>query len=141
LYFAYGSNLNHEQMSWRCPTARFVKRLDLRGWELAFGNHATILPRRGAVVPGALWLVTPKDFDALDRYEGYPTYYTRRRWRQDNEHFFFYEIAGPVTGYPSSGYIQGIQQGYEHCGITEDQWNQSLTQYLITSVQSRYDYI
>ena len=141
LYFAYGSNLNHDQMAWRCPTARFVKRFDLRGWRLAFGHHATIVPQRGAAVPGALWLVQPQDFLALDRYEGYPTYYTRRRWRQDHEHFFFYEIAGEVSGYPSAGYIQGIQEGYDDCGIIEDKWHQSLTQNLQLSVQSRYDYI
>ena len=128
-------------MRWRCPTAKFVKRIDLRGWQLAFGHHATIIPRRGARVPGALWLVEPKDFAALDRYEGYPFYYTRRRWRQDNEHFFFYEISGEVSGYPNPGYIQGIQEGYNDCGITETQWHQNLTQYLTSSVQSRYDYI
>ena len=128
-------------MRWRCPGARFVQRLDLRGWQLAFGNHATIIPYRGRRVPGALWLVEPDDFVALDRYEGYPFYYTRRRWRQDGHHFFFYEISGEFTGYPSPGYIQGIQQGYHDCGITEPQWHQNLTQYLTPSVQSRYDYI
>lgn len=141
LYFAYGSNLNHDQMRWRCPTARFVKRIDLRGWQLAFGTHATVLPRRGARVPGALWLVQPKDFQALDRYEGYPIYYTRRRWRQDNDHFFFYEIAGPAQGTPSSGYIQGILEGYQDCGIIEPQWSQNLAPYITSSIQSRYDYI
>ena len=121
-------------MSWRCSTARFVKRFDLRGWQLAFGAHATIIPKRGARVPGALWLVQPQDFQALDRYEGYPIYYTRRRWRQDGEHFFFYEITGPAQGYPSPGYIQGILEGYQDCGITEPQWRQNLAPYIPSSV-------
>ena len=106
-----------------------------------FGSHATIIPRRGARVPGALWLITPADFAALDRYEGYPVYYTRRRWRQDNDHFFFYEMMRPLTGQPSPGYIQGILDGYTDCGIIEQKWHQNLTPYLQTSVQLRYDYI
>ena len=127
-------------MSWRCPTARFVKRFDLRGWQLVFGSHATVVPCRGARVPGALWLVQSKDFEALDRYEGYPVYYTRRRWRQDNEHFFFYEMQRPIVGQPSSGYLQGILQGYEHCGILEPKLHQSLAQLMEPSVYSNYDY-
>jgi gamma-glutamylcyclotransferase (GGCT)/AIG2-like uncharacterized protein YtfP len=117
LYFGYGSNMNHNQMSFRCPTAQFVRSFYLKGWELEFGSHATIVPKHGAVVPGALWLLTDSDIAALDRYEGYPVYYNRRRWRQDNEHFFFYEMQRPIVGSPSMGYVLGIAEGYQQCGI------------------------
>lgn len=105
-------------MSRRCPTARFIKPVWLRGWRLDFGAHATIVPQRGARVPGAIWQIMPDDFDALDRYEGYPVYYSRRRWRQDGDHFFFYEMTD-ISGSPSVGYLQGILQGYQDCGIKD----------------------
>lgn len=124
--------MNHDQMSRRCPTARFHSRYYLRGWTLDFGTHATIRPQRRAVVPGALWALTFNDLWALDSYEGFPTYYRRRRWRQDQEHFFFYEMNRMGTSQPSLGYLQGIRQGYLDCGITDqkdlvvlDQWIQN----------------
>jgi gamma-glutamylcyclotransferase (GGCT)/AIG2-like uncharacterized protein YtfP len=132
-YFAYGSNMNHAQMAARCPTARFIKPYYLRGWQLDFACHATVVPRRGAVVPGAIWHITDDDLRALDRYEGYPTYYTRRRWRQDDDYFFFYEMT-PDTGTPSAGYVRGILQGYRDCGIDSPNHTRMLEQYLEISV-------
>ena len=35
-YFAYGSNLNFEQMAYRCPEATVVGTAKLNGYELAF---------------------------------------------------------------------------------------------------------
>jgi gamma-glutamylcyclotransferase (GGCT)/AIG2-like uncharacterized protein YtfP len=121
--------MNHAQMAVRCPGARFMQPFWLRGWRLAFGHHATVLPQRGAVTPGAIWQISPDDLAALDAYEGYPVYYTRRRWRQDHTHFFFYEMT-PESGTPSAGYIQGILQGYRDCGISDPDHTKSLEQYL-----------
>jgi hypothetical protein len=121
--------MNHDQMSWRCPKAKFIKPIYLRGWRLAFGNHATIVPQRGAVAPGAIWEITHDDLMSLDAYEGYPTYYTRRRWRQDGDHFFFYEMQG-LGGSPSVPYLQGILQGYRDCGIQDPVHTKTLEQYL-----------
>ena len=36
LYVAYGSNLNKEQMRYRCPTAKFVGTGIIEGYELQF---------------------------------------------------------------------------------------------------------
>ena len=35
-YFAYGSNLNFDQMAYRCPEATVVGTAKLDGYELAF---------------------------------------------------------------------------------------------------------
>ena len=35
-YFAYGSNLHHLQMKRRCPNCRFVKKIILHNYSLAF---------------------------------------------------------------------------------------------------------
>lgn len=54
-YFAYGSNMNLEQMKYRCPAAEVVENVRLEDYRLAFrgkapGNGvATVLPEREAV--------------------------------------------------------------------------------------------
>ena len=41
LYVAYGSNLNKEQMRYRCPTAKFVGTGIIEGYELQFKGSAS----------------------------------------------------------------------------------------------------
>jgi len=79
LYFAYGSNLDRRQFTARCPASRPVSSATLRGYRLAFrgGGHAAIVRQKGGVVRGALYSVTARDAEALDRYEGVPVYYHR----------------------------------------------------------------
>ena len=40
LYFAYGSNLNHEQMKRRCNGAKYIKKHSLKSYKLCF-SHKT----------------------------------------------------------------------------------------------------
>ena len=79
LYFAYGSNIDLEQMARRCPAAQVVGPVTLENYELAFrgSGFATIVPKKGSVVHGLLWSTTPLCEQALDRYEGYPRHYTK----------------------------------------------------------------
>ena len=77
-YFAYGSNLNFEQMAYRCPEATVVGTAKLDGYELAFRRgYLTILPKEGASVEGLIWSITDHDESQLDCYEGYPTFYDK----------------------------------------------------------------
>ena len=39
LYIAYGSNLNLEQMAFRCPTAKVVGKSELKDYELLFRSN------------------------------------------------------------------------------------------------------
>ena len=79
LYFAYGSNIDLKQMARRCPAAQAVGPATLENYELAFrgSGFATIVPKKGSVVHGLLWSITPFCEQALDRYEGYPRHYTK----------------------------------------------------------------
>ena len=72
LYFAYGSNLNLEQMRHRCDTARPYKAATLHGYALRYagGGHADIVCAKRSVVHGALYEITERDEFRLDRYEG-----------------------------------------------------------------------
>lgn len=85
-YIAYGSNLNIRQMKMRCPNALLLGTATLDGWELLFkgsqtGSYLTIEKCKGGEVPIAIWSVTVSDEAALDRYEGYPTFYYKREFK------------------------------------------------------------
>ena len=82
-YIAYGSNLNTQQMRLRCPQATILGTADLQGWELLFrgsktGSYLTIEKCEGGTVPVVIWDVTPLDEAALDRYEGFPSFYYKK---------------------------------------------------------------
>ena len=50
LYFAYGSNMNPEQIRRRIPEARAVGRATLRGWKVVERLYADIERSRGSRV-------------------------------------------------------------------------------------------
>ena len=56
MYFAYGSNINLDQMAYRCPAAQVVGPVVLEGYELLFRGNAsgngvaTIKPKEGQQV-------------------------------------------------------------------------------------------
>ena len=44
LYIAYGSNINLEQMAFRCPHSKVVGVSEIKNFELEFRGVATIVP-------------------------------------------------------------------------------------------------
>ena len=71
-YFAYGSNMDWEQMDYRCPESMFFRKAVLRDYRLALDSwgYATVIPCEGSVVEGCLWRISDEDEKSLDRYEG-----------------------------------------------------------------------
>jgi len=69
----------------RCPKARVLGPGCLKGFRLAFTSHSTgwgcgvadVVESEQEEVWGLVYNITTSDLDALDRYEGYPTYYGR----------------------------------------------------------------
>ena len=87
-YIAYGSNLKVQQMRWRCPGARIIGTAELQDYRLLFkgsktGSYLTVEPEKGCTVPVAVWEVTEQDELALDRYEGYPSFYYKTEMTLD----------------------------------------------------------
>ena len=76
-YMAYGSNLNVEQMAYRCPDAVPVGTATLNGWELRFNGVLTIERKEGAHTPVGIWKISKEDERNLDMYEGYPRLYRK----------------------------------------------------------------
>lgn len=134
-YIAYGSNLNVEQMKWRCPGAVIVGTSILKGWRLAFkgsktGSYLTIEESAGDEVPVAIWRVTQRDEAALDRYEGYPTFYYKRDLRITDWQFsdgvpgeksitamVYIMHENRPYGVPSKFYIDVCSEGYREFGF------------------------
>jgi len=116
LYFAYGSNLNIEQMMMRCPTAQPVRRMIINNWRLVFRGVADIEPCRNSRVYGALYSVLPADIIELDRYEGVKNGLYRSvtfRIPETNEVAFFYRMNETGIYPPSRYYFECIAQGYK----------------------------
>ena len=61
LYFAYGSNLSHEQMRERCKNSKYIKNILLEGYKLSFCainknyGSANIVKKLDSKVPGGIW--------------------------------------------------------------------------------------
>lgn len=131
LYFAYGSNLNLDQMSRRCPAASPMATVTLRDYKLTFcGNGragvANVEPDAGSCVVGGLWRITPSCLDALDIYEGYPRLYDRVAVDvHDNESGAVYGaivyimVNDPPLSLPSRYYFDVIREGYDDFNLDE----------------------
>lgn len=84
-YFAYGSNMNLEQMAFRCPGATVVGTARLPNHRIRFvndaggfdGGVATIVADDDAEVWGVVWEISGDHLKALDEWEGYPVAYDR----------------------------------------------------------------
>lgn len=135
LYFAYGSNINLEQMAVRCPDAKPVGSVTLDNYELLFrgGGFATIAPREGSQVQGLLWEITPRSERALDFYEGYPGFYEKQsvavRDSQGAEHsVMVYVMTGErsrTPARPSQYYYAGIVDGLQQNGMSVEPLEQA----------------
>lgn len=129
VYLAYGSNLNLEQMAYRCPDATVIGTTVLNGYRLVFrgGRHtgvATIEQERGSAVPVLLWEITKRCEQALDRYEGYPHLYRKEQLTVDLDGDELVAMAyvmndGPPPAMPGAYYYATILHGYRDCGFDE----------------------
>jgi len=87
-YFSYGSNMNPERMKERGVLYLSRESFVLGGYELRFNKISRSNPRAGAanIVPhasgeveGVLYRITVSGLLNLDRYEGYPAEYDRKK--------------------------------------------------------------
>ena len=140
LYFAYGSNLDLEQMAQRCPDAEIVGPVRLENYELRFrgSGFATVAPKKGSTVHGLVWKITPNCEQSLDRYEGYPRHYIKEAVTVQTADgskipVMAYIMAEPMCRQPAlpyPRYYRAIQQGFEANGLPveslEEAWNRTI---------------
>ena len=135
-YIAYGSNLNVRQMLMRCPSARIIGTSEVEDYRLMFkgsmtGSYLTIEPEEGCKGPVAVWDVTAKDELALDRYEGFPSFYYKKelvlpikgiktgKVRRRKVFVYIMHEERPF-GVPSNYYMRTCAEGYRYFGFDFD---------------------
>lgn len=125
LYAAYGSNINLEQMAYRCPRARVVGTGFIEGYKLTFrrGGYANIEPCEGERVPVLLWRITDECERSLDHYEGYPRFYMKEYAAVNKTRALVYVMTPGARGdfeLPTKRYYRGIMMGYRDNGLPVD---------------------
>ena len=127
-YAAYGSNINLEQMDYRCPNSRIVGKGKVLNHRLVFNFHADIIPADGVDAPVLIWKIDDRDWLNLDRYEGFPRYYVKKVVEIENEKGeiqkgIVYVMADNMKGFdlPSLDYFRTIKIGYleNHMDLNE----------------------
>ena len=126
LYFAYGSNLNHNQMkNIRCFGSKYIKSFFLKDYKLIFSHpnklnkfgYGNIMQKKGSKVAGAIWDITKEHEKILDTYEGFPYIYQKEYFYLEGKKIMFYIMSRYFIKNPPKSYIDTINKGYEDCNI------------------------
>ena len=143
LYFAYGSNLNHQQMKKRCDGAKYIGKYTLQGYKLCFSHktnhsiygHANIVKNKGSKVQGALWSITKNDEYELDGYEGVDyNYYQKEYFTLKGKKILVYVQKIYYLQKPNSTYLHTIIQGYKDCSLDMKKLKKTISNYKINYI-------
>lgn len=127
IYAAYGSNLDLDRMSIRCPGAKICGTAELKDYQLVFRGKsknavATVEPKTGGTVPILLWEISQRDEKALDQYADWPGFYRKETMdfqmgHQTVQAMIYVMAPGYPSGYPSWMYFDTLVAGYLRCGF------------------------
>ena len=126
LYFAYGSNLNHNQMkNIRCFGSNYIKSFFLKDYKLIFCHpnklnkfgYGNIMKKKGSKVAGAIWDITKDHEKILDTYEQFPDIYKKEYFYLNGTKIMFYIMKEYFIKDPPKSYIDIINEGYKDCNI------------------------
>ena len=125
-YFAYGSNLNHYQMTnIRCIGSKYLKTFFLKDYKLIFCHpnklnkfgYGNVIKKKGSKTPGAIWKITKNHEKILDSYEGFPMTYQKEYFYLGEKKIMFYIMKKYYPKKPPKSYIDTINEGYKNCNI------------------------
>lgn len=148
-YISYGSNMNLQQMSYRCPNTKVYGNGKIFGWKLVFNFHADIIETKNKkdFVPVVVWkLEDDRDLMSLDRYEGYPKYYTKiiipvTMDSGETVRAMVYVMADDRKGIypPTVDYFNCIKEGYMDNGINTKPLYDAVKECLIVDNITEYN--
>jgi gamma-glutamylcyclotransferase (GGCT)/AIG2-like uncharacterized protein YtfP len=131
-YFAYGSNLSHEQMKKRCPGSTFAEGALLKGYKRVFDGGdskiwksctANLLPSKTGEVWGALYRVSDGDMNNLDAIEGGEEYFPEKVTVRTITGTVFqaklYRSQSHNICFPGSEYLAVMEQGIRDCQLND----------------------
>jgi len=122
-YIAYGSNLNIDDMSKRCPSSKIIDIITLFDYKLVFKGfnkgYLTIEESQDSYLPAVLYSLDEEDIKYLDYYEGYPNLYYKKDIIveiNNQEIISFIYIMNEEYDYqiPSNYYLNKVLKGYEY---------------------------
>ena len=135
-YLAYGSNLHFQQMQYRCCDSVFLGTGFLKEAELIFKGHhrncfcSVDMGKKNKKTPVGIFLISDRDLQALDKYEGYPTSYSRKIIKPNQVTIkswlypeiklgdsIIYIMNSKTYGLPSQRYWNVVCEGYNNCGL------------------------
>lgn len=136
-YLAYGSNLNLEQMSERCPSAKVIGSIILNDYRLVYKGscddyaYLTIEPFPGASIPLGLFELSFHDINVLDKYEGFPKlfpkYYIPVKIDHKTKEALIYVMNNDLDYHlPQIEYIATCFKGYDDFDFDQDILNKAL---------------
>jgi cation transport regulator ChaC len=128
-YFAYGSNMDEDQMASRCPGSQLFGRAQLPRHSFLINERgvASVIPAQDSVTHGLLWTITPAGEKALDRYDGA----ARGHYVKDfvdvqpdgsgeTVQALIYLASNKRPGVPRSGYLERIIQAAREHGFPRE---------------------
>jgi hypothetical protein len=115
-YFAYGSNMDPEQMHYRCPGASVIDTATLAEHRFIINRQgfASVVPVTACNVFGVLWEITPIHERMLDDYEGideelyYKTTVAIKLTTAGIQQVLIYIAGDQVEGVPQYSYMHKI---------------------------------
>jgi len=132
MYFAYGSNMDFEQMRQRCPSCEVIGNARLSHYAMSFtrwsrswkSGTADILPEKGELVYGILYKLSPDDLKKMDKVADYPNSYVRQDIAVlcDEEPLPALTYVARRQGVfsPSRSYLNKMIQGAENHELPEE---------------------
>lgn len=133
LYAAYGSNMDADQMRFRCPHSPNVGTGWLEGWRVSFGGEAigwegalaTIVEEPGAAVYVVLYDITGEDESRLDDWDGVPMglyskIHVRVQTLEGERLVWTYVLNDYEGGLPAPAYLAAMADAAEKAGAPDD---------------------
>ncbi len=125
LYFAYGSNMDLDQMADRCPGAIFLGLTSLPDRQFVINSRGVASIRRafGAQCEGAVFALSKSCIRSLDRYEGIAHGLYRKESASDSNELelmtYVATDSEPFYGLDSE-YLERIRVAAEDLGISRE---------------------
>jgi gamma-glutamylcyclotransferase (GGCT)/AIG2-like uncharacterized protein YtfP len=129
LYFAYGSNMNFDQMTIRCPESVFLSPAYLKDWRYFINGdgYAGIKKNKNSVTYGCLWKLNKRHWQSLDHYEAVDEgFYSLFDVMVTTEIYGVEELVttylsnNQIFGIPSTSYQKGVIEGAGQAGLPDN---------------------
>lgn len=136
-YLAYGSNLNLNDMKYRCPSAEKIGTTIINGYRLVFKGtndgfaYLTIEKSEKDKIPVGIFLIDDEEIYKLDIYEGYPNLYYKSFFKIEYEkkeiNALIYIMHNEFEYHiPSKTYMKKCREGYKDFNFDEFILNRAL---------------